>query len=102
LTTPVGQASDENALSNSIGIFDALETDQRLAEKYYDTALDSFQKAQVEANRQAIYLQVFVQPALPEKALFPRRLQNMGLTLLASFGIWILVLLAISSIRDHA
>jgi capsular polysaccharide transport system permease protein len=104
LITPAGQnnESQNDALSSTIGDFDALETEQKFAEKYYDSSLESLQKAQTEANRQAIYLQVFVQPAKPEKALYPRRLQNIGLTLLASLGLWILVLLSVASIRDHA
>jgi capsular polysaccharide transport system permease protein len=101
LTTAPSDTSG-NSLSSTIEGFDALETERKLAEKYYDTTLETLQKAQVEANRQAIYLQVFVHPAEPQKALYPKRLQSIGLTLLACFGLWIFALLTVSSIRDHA
>ena len=100
--TPAQTPGTSIALSQTLDSFDMLETERKLAEKYYEATLDSLQKSQVNANRQATYLQAFVQPSLPERALFPKRLEATGLTLLAGLGVWILAMLAVVSIRDHS
>jgi capsular polysaccharide transport system permease protein len=88
-------------LSQDIRGYEALETERHTAEKFYETALESLQRAQFEANRQAMYLEVFVRPALAEQSLYPRRFVSTLIVALSAFGVWIFLLMAYHSVREH-
>jgi capsular polysaccharide transport system permease protein len=72
-----------------------------MAEKFYEMALQSLQRAQFEATRQATYLEVFVHPALAERSLYPRRVTSVLIAALVSFGAWIFLLMIYYSVREH-
>ena len=101
LTGAAGSEAGGDTLSRTVGGFDTLETERVFAEKSYNTALESLQKAQAAADRQAIYFSVFVRPALPDRSLYPRRLESVGLTVLAGLGGWILLMIGFYSMREH-
>lgn len=100
LTSSRGAPNDK-AYSRAMGDYEALEAERQLAEKSYGAALEMLQRAQEHAARQSIYFSVFVQPGMPEQALYPRRLENIALVLIGGIGAWIMLLLAMHSIRDH-
>jgi capsular polysaccharide transport system permease protein len=87
--------------SQSIRGYESLETDRQLAEKFYETALQGLQRAQFEASRKSMYLEVFVRPALAEQSLYPRRLVSTLIVALTAFGMWIFLLMAYYSVREH-
>jgi capsular polysaccharide transport system permease protein len=88
-------------LSRNMRGYEAVDTERQLAEKFYDTALQSLQRAQFEASRRAMYLEVFVHPALAETPVYPRRLVDAIIVALAAFGVWVFMLMTYYSIRDH-
>ena len=90
------------ALSRDISGYETLETERLLAEKYYESALQSLQRAQFEAARQTMYLEVFVRPALAERALYPRRTVSVLVAALVALGVWLFVLMTVHAIREHA
>jgi capsular polysaccharide transport system permease protein len=87
--------------SQSIRGYETLDTDRQLAEKFYETALQGLQRAQFEASRKSMYLEVFVRPALAEQSLYPRRFVSTLIVALSAFGIWIFLLMAYYSVREH-
>jgi capsular polysaccharide transport system permease protein len=90
-----------NPVSRNFRGFEALETERAMAEKFYEMALQSLQRAQAEATRQATYLEVFVRPALAERSLYPRRVISTLIVALVSFGAWIFLLMIYYSVREH-
>lgn len=88
-------------ISQNIRGFENVEIERQLAEKFYDAAMQSLQRAQFEASRRAMYLEVFVTPSLAEHPVYPRRFVSVLIVALASFGAWIFLLMIYYSIRDH-
>jgi capsular polysaccharide transport system permease protein len=99
LTGVEGRSS--NPVSRNFRGFEALETERVLAERFYEMALQSLQRAQFEAARQATYLEVFVRPALAERSLYPRRFTSTLVAALVAFGAWVLLLMIYYSVREH-
>jgi len=90
-----------DVLSRSISGDQALATEQLLAEKSYDSALTSLERARALADRQITYLAVFVQPSRPQTAAYPRRAQAIFLTFLGGLGGWLMGLVLYRSVREH-
>jgi len=95
------QSKDSVPISQNIRSFESVEIERQLAEKFYDAAMQSLQRAQFEASRRAMYLEVFVTPSLAEHPVYPRRVVSVLIVALASFGAWIFLLMIYYSVRDH-
>ncbi|MBB2908202.1 capsular polysaccharide transport system permease protein [Rhizobium sp. RAS22] len=89
------------SLANVISNFSAIETDRLVAEKLYEAARRNYDQAFAAAVRKALYLTVFVSPAIPEAALYPRRLLSPVLIFLGLLTIWTILSLAWASVEDH-
>ncbi len=63
--------------------------------------LEALDRARMNADRQHLYIADFVQPRLPEKALYPRRLRSLGIVFLIAFAAWAIGCLTVRSVRDH-
>jgi capsular polysaccharide transport system permease protein len=88
-------------LSRLISSYDELAAERNFAETAYRHALAALDRARENANRQQVYLAVFVAPSLPEEALYPNRLRTVAIVLLAAFAVWGIGSLIVHSIRDH-
>jgi capsular polysaccharide transport system permease protein len=95
------EGARSNAMSRNLRGYETLETERSIAEKFYEMALQSLQRAQFEANRQSWYLEVFVHPSLAERAEYPRRTMSTLVVVLVGFGAWIFLLMVWYSIREH-
>ena len=89
------------ALSQIMGSYEQLESERSFAETAYRHALEALDRARTNADRQHIYLADFVQPRLPEKALYPRRLRSLGIVFVIAFATWAIGCLTARSVRDH-
>ena len=89
------------ALSGIMGSYEQLESERSFAESAYRHALEALDRARINADRQHIYLADFVQPRLPEKALYPRRLRSLGIVFVIAFATWAIGCLTARSVRDH-
>lgn len=89
------------ALSRVMGSYEQLESERTFAENTYQHALQALDRARINADRQQVYLATFVRPTLPEEALYPRRLQALGVVFLIAIVIWAIGGVAVQSIRDH-
>ncbi len=89
------------AMSRIMGSYEQLESERSFAESAYRHALEALDRARMNADRQHIYIADFVQPRLPEKALYPRRLRSLGTVFVITFATWAICCLTVRSVRDH-
>jgi capsular polysaccharide transport system permease protein len=95
------QKTRSEALSRVMGSYEQLESERTFAENSYQHALQALDRSRINADRQQVYLATFVRPTLPEEALYPRRLQSLGVVFLMTIVIWAIGGVAVQSIRDH-
>lgn len=96
-----GSATIAIPMSQSIRGYEDVETDRQLAEKFYDAAVQSLQRAQFEASRRTMYLEVFANPSPAERSVYPRRFVSVLIVSLAAFGAWVFGLMIYYSVREH-
>ena len=64
-------------------------------------ALTQMETAQIEANRQVRYLSLGVEPVAPDEATYPRALQNTLLAFLIFAGVYLMISLTASILREQ-
>jgi capsular polysaccharide transport system permease protein len=89
------------ALSRVMGSYEQLESERMFAENTYQHALQALDRSRIDADRQQVYLATFVRPTLPEEALYPRRLRDVGIVFLIAVVTWAIGGFAFQSVRDH-
>ena len=91
LTSTDGLAGETSATGNSLsqdmGVFDELAVEQKFAEENYRAALETLEKARLQADRQISYLSVFVRPSIAESSTYPNAPQSILIAFVASFGV---------------
>ena len=95
------EKSRSEVLSRVMGSYERLESERTFAEKAYQHALESLDRARMNADRQQVYIADFVQPSLPEEALYPRRLRNVGIALLLCCAVWLIGAFLVQTVREH-
>ena len=97
----VGSGDDQGSMA-------ARNTELRTAEENYtfqtimvQQALTQMETARIEANRQVRYLSQSVRPVLPDKATYPRAFENTILALLIFSGIYLMISLTASILREQ-
>lgn len=97
------QDQDQQAI-NEVGLaFRALQLEITLATDLYSTALKSLEQARVNSSRKLKHLVTVQSPALPDEAIYPRRIYNTvsaWIALLVSYGIVMLIYATIQEHRD--
>lgn len=78
-----------------------LESQLAFSEKVYLSALTGLKQAQIDVTQQQRYLDIIVPPHLPDEALKPTKIISTLTFFLASFMLWGIFSLLLSSIRDH-
>ena len=83
-------------------------TELRVAEENYNfqtakvqQALTQMETARIEANRQVRYLSQSVNPVIPDQAAYPRAFENTLLALLIFSGIYLLISITVSILREQ-
>jgi len=64
-------------------------------------SLQQLESARIEANRQSLYLSIGVFPVAPDKAAFPRAFENTLLAFLVFSGIYLMVSMTASILREQ-
>ena len=96
-----GDSKEGRSVSTSLVRFEELELKRIFAEKLFSMAQDSLERARLAAERQNIYVSVFVPPGLPEEARYPERL---GFSIVIPMGlliIWGIGALIVATVEDH-
>ena len=90
------------AIAADIGGFENLRIRQDFLSKRYEAAAASLDKAREQAQHQQLYLVRVVEPNLPVRALYPKRLRivvTVLVALLLAYGIgWLIA----AGVREHA
>lgn len=95
------QSKDPKALANLLPKYEELLMRNTFASRLYGLAADGLERARLRAEAQAIYINVFVPPALPQEALFPERFASSVLLAVALLVLWGIVALVAALIADH-
>jgi capsular polysaccharide transport system permease protein len=96
-----GTASSEQSLPATLRQFEALEFAVMNAQKAYDAALATLERARGDANRQQIYLSPIVRPSLPLQEAYPRPWRELlTFSALGSLA-GLLMLLLMRTLREH-
>jgi capsular polysaccharide transport system permease protein len=95
------EKSRSEVLSRVMESYERLESERTFAEKAYQHALEMLDRARMNADRQQVYIAGFVQPNLPEEALYPRRLRSVGIVLFLCCAVWMIGAFALQTVREH-
>lgn len=102
LTEPPPAGSAQGApLSETIGGYEAMETEAIFAQRAYEAAMTALERARAEAQRQQVYLAPVVRPVLPESAIYPARITNTLTVLAAALLAWFVGLVALRALKEH-
>jgi capsular polysaccharide transport system permease protein len=96
-----GNSPEGRAVSKSLAQFEELELKRIFAEKLYTMAQDALERARLRAERQNLYVSIFVQPMLPEDAKYPQRLALSFIIPIALLIVWGILALIATAIQDH-
>lgn len=94
--------------SGATGTLANITAELRKAEENYQTELlmlqtaqTQMEAAQIEANRQVRYLSLGVEPVAPDEATYPRAFENTALAFLIFAGIYLMISLTASILREQ-
>ncbi|MGX7705387.1 capsule biosynthesis protein [Methylobacterium sp. Gmos1] len=96
-----GMAVGGRSVSEAILEYEGLMVERTIAEKLNDSATIMLDRARVAANRQHVYLAVFVPPSRPELSTVPMRGQSLAVAFFAFLVIWGCSSLLIAGVKDH-
>lgn len=91
-----------HATATGLGRFEGIRFRQELAAKRYETATAALDTAREQALRQQLYLVRIVEPNLPAKALYPKRLKLVATIFFALLLIYAIGWLILAGVREHA
>ncbi|MGQ7793015.1 hypothetical protein ACUN0C_11450 [Faunimonas sp. B44] len=91
----------QRTLSSVYGDYTEILLEEEFAQKAYTSALGALEAAITEGRKQQRYFGVFVEPRVPEVALYPERLLNTFLVFIAAAGLWAIGLLTVAAVREH-
>jgi capsular polysaccharide transport system permease protein len=93
-------SNNGSVLANQIAGYERLQLELKFAEKLNEIAESAFKKAQLEAQKQQLYLIPVVRPTMPEDALYPRPVLDSLLVFVWLTILWGVGALTIAGIRD--
>jgi capsular polysaccharide transport system permease protein len=97
-STSQGQNDSASQVLNE---FAKKKLDVDFATQSYVSALEYLETARANAIQQSRYLEAFVRPQLPDEPQYPRRLNAVLLTLLATSLLWGIGYLLVSAAKEH-
>lgn len=95
-------AGQSGAKASGLGVYESLRLRQEFAAKRYQAAAGALEGAREEAARQQLFVIRVVEPNLPVKSLYPKRLKIVAtvfFALLLTYGVGWLIL---AGVREHA
>ncbi|GMG80818.1 hypothetical protein LNKW23_00300 [Paralimibaculum aggregatum] len=94
-------AADGRSLAEVMARFAEIEVEQELAERQFLAAAAKLEEVRQVAEARMMYLDVFVEPALPEEPSHPRRALWLGVILTACLALWGAAAGLFATIRNH-
>jgi capsular polysaccharide transport system permease protein len=96
-----GNSPEIRNLAASLVHFEELEVKRQFAESIYSFARDGLDRARRAAERQTVYLTVFVPPGLPQEYSYPFRFTYIALISIGLLIVWSTGAMVWASIQDH-
>jgi len=97
----IAQTSGEDSLTSLSARVRLAEADLATRDLMLQSALQNMETAMLEAGRQTRYLSRSVDPIAPDAATYPRKFENTLLTLLIFSGIYLMISLTASTLREQ-
>ena len=91
----------DNSLAKKAVTMQLAQADLAAADMVLQSAQTAMEQARTEANRQVRYLTVAVQPVAPEEPTYPRKFENTILAFLIFAGIYLMLSLTASILREQ-
>ena len=102
LRTKLTESSNNNvSLATISGELMIAETNLMTRQLMLQQSLELMESARVDANRQVRYLSIGVSPVAPDVPTYPRKLENTILALVIFLGIYIMLSLTVSILREQ-
>jgi len=102
LRTKLTESSNSNvSLATISGELMIAETNLMTRQLMLQQSLELMESARVDANRQVRYLSIGVSPVAPDVPTYPRKLENTILALVIFLGIYIMLSLTVSILREQ-
>lgn len=96
-----GKSPGARNLAASLVRFEELEVKRQFSESMYAFARDGLDRARLAAERQTVYLTVFVPPGLPQDYSYPHRFTFIALISIGLMITWSIGAMMWASIQDH-
>lgn len=96
-----GATEAGRSIATSLVRFETLELMRVFSEKLLLSSEDALERAKLRADRQNIYISVFVPPSLPEEAQYPERLAMSFIVPVSLLVLWGIFALLVATIDDH-
>ncbi|WP_075216450.1 hypothetical protein [Mongoliimonas terrestris] len=100
LTSSGGQAGS-SVISEAMRSFDELALNQKIAQTDYQRSVVTYERARIDAEQKKFYLMSFIEPMLPDMALYPNRALAIFYAVLACLGAWGAVVGIGVLVRNH-
>jgi capsular polysaccharide transport system permease protein len=92
----------DDALAPKLSGYEQISLQKEFATKKLSSALASLEAARATAQRQQVYLERVVDVQRPERALYPRRLQDILIVFISCFMVYSIARLLLAGVREHA
>ena len=94
-------AAGESSLASKTAAIQMAQADLATADMVMQSALETMRMSEVEANKQVRYLTVSARPVAPQEAAYPRVFENTVLAFLIFSGIYLMISLTASILREQ-
>lgn len=101
LNAALTSSNSDGAVSAQIAGYERLKLDEQFDELMYKVAMDSYERARQERERQQLYLAIVTSPTEPQEPTYPRIVANASLLFLALVVFWSIGALIGASIQDQ-
>lgn len=89
------------SLTNKVRRYERLVLDKKFAYKQLVFALSSLKKAQIEAQRKQLYLEMIAHPNEPDNSFEPYRIRNIFSIFILGLISWGVISLLIANVKEH-
>ncbi|HHI71243.1 MAG TPA: capsule biosynthesis protein [Rhodobacteraceae bacterium] len=94
-------SADEDSIARKSSELKVAQANLATRNLMLQAALEQLETARIEANRQTRYLSLGVSPVPPDEPTYPRKFENTILALLIFSGIYLMVSLTVSILREQ-
>ncbi|MGV7033554.1 capsule biosynthesis protein [Methylobacterium symbioticum] len=88
-------------MANALLEYEGLVVERTIAEKLNESAINLLDRARVSADKQQIFLAIFVPPVLPLDTLYPMRWHALFVAFFCFLVVWSSVSLVVAGVRDQ-